>query len=91
MSIIEAMSAGAVPIAFNAGGPQETISAGVNGYLWNDLSELKALSIRLIEEPLSLQTISTAAAIYSRSFNVSEFLARMDRIIESFRPTNVRA
>jgi glycosyltransferase involved in cell wall biosynthesis len=82
MSIIEAMSAGAVPVAFNAGGPREIINHGVNGYLWNDLSELTALSLRLIEEPETRQNISAAAAPHSRRFNVSEFLARMDRIIE---------
>jgi glycosyltransferase involved in cell wall biosynthesis len=91
MAIIEAMSAGAVPIAFDAGGPKETIRTGVNGYLWKDLSELKKSSIRLIEKPRSLQTISAAAAIHSRSFNVTEFLARMDRIIDGLRPTDVRA
>ena len=82
MSIVEAMSAGAVPIAYNAGGPREIIKPGVSGYLWSDLSELEALSIRLIEEPQLFQSISTAAAMYSGAFTVSEFLARMDSIIE---------
>ena len=35
MSIVEAMSAGAVPIAFDAGGPRETVDPGANGYLWS--------------------------------------------------------
>jgi glycosyltransferase involved in cell wall biosynthesis len=81
MSIIEAMSAGAVPIAFNSGGPREIIDPGVNGYLWNDLPELTARSLHLIQQPLLLQRMSAAAALSSRSFDVSGFLARMDRII----------
>lgn len=82
ISIIEAMSAGVVPVVLNRGGPREIIKPGVNGYLWNSLSELKALSVRLIKEPQSFQTISGAASIDSRTFGVSEFLDRMDRIIE---------
>jgi glycosyltransferase involved in cell wall biosynthesis len=82
ISIIEAMSAGVVPIVLNKGGPREIIKSGVNGYLWNSLTELKALSLHLIKEPQSFQKISTAAVIDSRAFNVSEFLDRMDQIIE---------
>jgi glycosyltransferase involved in cell wall biosynthesis len=82
ISIIEAMSAGVVPVVINRGGPREIIRPGVNGYLWNTLSELKALSVRLIQEPQSFQKISTAAAIDSRTFGVSKFLERMDQIIE---------
>jgi len=82
MSIIEAMSAGAVPIAFNSGGPREVIKPAINGYLWNDLEELKALSTQLIKDPQSLQSMAASAVLRSRTFNVSEFLARMDCIIE---------
>jgi glycosyltransferase involved in cell wall biosynthesis len=82
ISIIEAMSAGVVPIVLNRGGPREIIDPGVNGYLWDNLSELKALSVHLIKEPRSLRKISTAAAIDSRAFGVSGFLDRMDQIIE---------
>jgi glycosyltransferase involved in cell wall biosynthesis len=82
ISIVEAMSAGVVPVVINKGGPREIIKPGVNGYLWNSLAELKVLSMHLIKEPQSLQKISTAAAIDSRTFSVSEFLDRMDQIIE---------
>jgi hypothetical protein len=43
---------------------------------------LEALSIRLIKEPQLCQSISAAATMYSAAFTVSEFLARMDSIIE---------
>ena len=89
MSIVEAMSAGAVPIAFNSGGPREIIDPGVNGYLWNDLSELKALSLRLIENPYSIQSMSVEAVRCSKPFDVGEFLARMDRIIEGLVAPNI--
>jgi len=82
MSIIEAMSAGAVPIAFNSGGPREVINPAINGYLWNDLEELKDLSTRLIQDPQSLRSMAISAILRSKTFDLSEFLARMDCIIE---------
>jgi len=82
MSIIEAMSAGVVPIALNSGGPRETINHGINGYLWNELSELKSLTCRVIEDRQTLRGMSAAAVIASKSFTVDEFLIRMDRLIE---------
>jgi glycosyltransferase involved in cell wall biosynthesis len=82
ISIVEAMSAGVVPVVINKGGPREIIKPGINGYLWNSLSELKALSMDLIKEPRSLQKYSATAATDSRTFHVSEFLDRMDQIIE---------
>ena len=82
MSIIEAMSAGAVPIALNSGGPQETINHGINGYLWNELSDLRGLTRRVIEDRQTLCDMSAAAVIASKSFTGDEFLIRMDRLIE---------
>jgi glycosyltransferase involved in cell wall biosynthesis len=82
ISIVEAMSAGVVPVVINKGGPREIIKHGVNGYLWNSLHELKALSLHLIKEPQCLRKISTAAALDSRTFYADRFLDRMDKLIE---------
>ena len=94
MSIIEAMSAGAVPIALNSGGPRETINHGINGYLWNELSELRSLTRRIIDDRQTLRGMSGAAVISSKSFTVDEFLIRVDRLIERLtkldRPAPVR-
>jgi glycosyltransferase involved in cell wall biosynthesis len=86
MSIIEAMSAGAVPVVFNAGGPQEIINHGADGFLWDHRSELEALSRRLIENPATLQSMSAAAVKRSKAFDVVEFLARMDNLIDKLVP-----
>jgi len=91
MSIVEAMSAGAVPVAYKAGGPREIIDHGVSGYLWSDVSELKALSLRLVQEPALLPRMSAAAAQSSGNFTIGEFLSRMDRIIERITAPDDRA
>lgn len=89
MSIIEAMSAGAVPVVFNAGGPQEIVNHGVDGFLWDHQSELEAWSLGLIEKPAMLQTMSAAAVERSKAFNVAQYLARMDKIIYRLVPPHI--
>jgi glycosyltransferase involved in cell wall biosynthesis len=88
MAIVEAMSTGAVPLAFNSGGPRETIEHGRSGYLWNDEWELARLTRHLMEHPAERQAMSLAAVYRSQSFNVSAFLARMDAIVERFAGLN---
>lgn len=40
ISVIEAMSSACIPFAYNAGGFKETITNGVNGFLWSSEEEL---------------------------------------------------
>ncbi len=81
MSIVEAMSAGSVPLAFNSGGPREIIRPGVTGHLWRDLDELKTLTLGLMADPDRLHAMSIAARADSERFDVRKYLARMDSII----------
>ena len=89
MSIVEAMSAGVVPVAFDAGGPRETINPGIDGYLWNNLLDLRELSLGLIENPELLQSMSMAAIRHSKAFDVVQFLGRMDQLIEKLAATRI--
>ena len=81
MSIVEAMSAGAVPLAFDSGGPREIIRHGMNGYLWRDLDELKMRTLALIADPARLQAMSIVAQADSERFDVRSYLTRMDTLI----------
>ena len=81
MSIVEAMSAGSVPLAFDSGGPREIIRPGVNGYLWKTLDELKMRTFDLIAGQDRLHAMSIAARADSERFDVRNYLARMDSII----------
>lgn len=51
ISIVEAMASGAVPIAYAAGGPKETIIHEKTGYLFSKRQELAHYTARLIENP----------------------------------------
>src|SRR3989344_5967977 len=48
ITIVEAMSAGAIPMAVSKGGHKEIIKHGVNGYLWNTTDELVSYTKSLI-------------------------------------------
>jgi O-antigen biosynthesis protein len=82
MSIIEAMSAGAVPLAFDGGGPRESIRPNVNGFLWNSVDDLIHHTQRLISDRSLMQSMSSNAVEDSKQFEANEFLRRMDAIID---------
>jgi glycosyltransferase involved in cell wall biosynthesis len=75
------MSAGAVPLVYNGGGPREIVENGVNGFLWSDPDELVAQTRRLLEDSALRETMAARAATDSRRFGVQEFLDRMDAVI----------
>jgi len=81
MTIVEAMSAGAIPVALRAGGPCETIVHGSTGFLWTHPSELVEHTRALIASPDLRQTMLEQAIQRSRQFDKGQYLLRMDAII----------
>jgi O-antigen biosynthesis protein len=81
MSIVEAMSAGAVPLVYNGGGPREIVESGINRFLWSDPDELVAQTRRLLDDSVLRETMAARAVTDSRRFGVQEFLDRMDAVI----------
>jgi glycosyltransferase involved in cell wall biosynthesis len=47
ITIVEAMASGCIPIVFNGGGLPEIIIPGKNGFLWNSIDELIAITKRI--------------------------------------------
>ncbi|MDQ2948874.1 MAG: glycosyltransferase, partial [Acidobacteriota bacterium] len=81
MSIVEAMSAGVVPLAFNGGGPRETVVPEVSGFLWTNPGKLSAYTCRLMRDDLLRERMSKEAVLNSRRFTHGEFQVRMDAIV----------
>jgi glycosyltransferase involved in cell wall biosynthesis len=87
MTVVEAMSAGAIPIVFRGGGPTEIVRPGIDGFSWSDPQDLKRLTMDLIGggDPASLsrrrRQLSSRARQRSRQFTVASFLRAMDRIV----------
>lgn len=82
ITLVEAMSAGCVPIVHNAGGPKEIIINGENGYLWDSGRDL----IRMTEDVISVKglftKISKNAFLSSKRFSYEEFKNQALQIIK---------
>lgn len=77
MSIVEAMSAGAVPVVFAEGGPAEIITPGQDGLVWRTRESLVEETLELIQRPDRLATMASAAITRSRDFERRAFMRQM--------------
>jgi GT2 family glycosyltransferase/glycosyltransferase involved in cell wall biosynthesis len=78
LTIVEAMAAGAVPIAFNSGGPPETITHGKNGFLFNNAEELIDLTWETATQPALWKKLSQGAR--RRAYDFSDEVMK-DRLL----------
>jgi glycosyltransferase involved in cell wall biosynthesis len=81
IAIVEAMCAGAVPLAFEAGGHREIITDGKNGYLWRDIRALLTKTKRIIKEPDLFSKLSRKAIKHSKSFGYERFEKEIGKFI----------
>ncbi|MGD0577291.1 MAG: glycosyltransferase [Bryobacteraceae bacterium] len=82
LTVVEAMSAGAVPVVLRSGGPKETIQDGVTGYLWDSLDDLARITRRLAADPEVLRSCREQCVPWSAQFSSSAFADRVDRIVD---------
>ena len=73
ISVVEAMSARAVPLVYNSGGFKEIIKNEINGYLWSKKNELFKKTSELINNKKLLDELSTAAKKSSMRFSYENF------------------
>jgi glycosyltransferase involved in cell wall biosynthesis len=81
ISTVEAMGAGAVPVVINAGGQKEIVTNGENGFLWNDLTELKKQTMELVRDEKLLQKLSKNAKVRSKDFSEETFQNNVQKLI----------
>ena len=82
ISVVEAMAAGAVPIAVGKGGLNEIITPGETGILWETPAELVAATQQLIEDPERRARLSTAAQERSKAFSQQRYGSAMQQIVQ---------
>jgi len=82
IAIVEAMSAGCVPIVINKGGPREIIRNGIDGFLWNTPNELKEYTIKLVDDQALWKKMSEASIKRSREFSMERFRERLKQVLE---------
>lgn len=81
ITVVEAMSAGAVPIVTNAGGHTETVIDGQTGMLWSSLDQLTELTLKLAKDNTRLQKLATQGRERSKLFSVNIFNSAFFKLI----------
>ncbi len=86
ISVVEAMSAGCIPIVFAAGGPAEVVADGVTGFLFHTVEELCARTrLLLLDTPReALDGFAEAAANAAHTYNETTFKARVRTLAARF-------
>lgn len=73
MTVVEAMSAGVVPVISNLGGHKEIISSADQGCLWNTSDDLCKITLDLISNPKKIIYMSKFSQNRSKIFSEEKF------------------
>jgi len=77
ISVVEAMSAGCVPLVYSAGGHKEIIENGANGYLWEKKTQLIERTKQIIRDDVRLRGLSREAKEVSKIYEYAKFEAQV--------------
>lgn len=81
ITTLEAMAAGVVPIVFDAGGQQEIVEDGKNGYFWSIEEGLMEKTSQLINNTCLLNTLSKQAQVKATDFSCEKFYGKLEKIL----------
>lgn len=82
MTVLEAMSAGCVPIVANRGALPEFVKHGKNGFLFNNLDELETWTRKLINNDNLRKKMSGEGVGVARGFAKKIFKRKLLKIVE---------
>jgi glycosyltransferase involved in cell wall biosynthesis len=82
MTTAEAMGYGAVPVAIASGGQPEVVHDGIDGYLWEDVDQLKAKTELLIASAELRQRLGIRARSNAQRFSRQRFVRQMMSALE---------
>jgi len=81
MSIVEAMAAGCIPIAYDIGGVKEIIQDKENGYLWKTKEQLAKMTFNMINILAKENDIVAKAQKRSLDFSKERFFMQLDNLL----------
>lgn len=81
ISTVEAMGAGCVPVAINAGGQKEIVEDEKSGFLWNTEEELFERTMKLTKDSRLRRRMSEAARKRAKFFAGDRFCREIKEII----------
>ncbi len=73
ITVVEAMSAGVVPLVVNKGGHKEIVKDGENGLLWETRDQLQEKTLELAENERRREKLAKEAEKRSEYFSVEKF------------------
>ena len=82
ISVVEAQSAGCVPVVFKAGGVTEIINDGVDGFFWVQQQELIEKTKNLIQNPNLLKKLQKNSIENAKKFSKDFFLKKFEELME---------
>lgn len=85
ITTVEAMSAGAVPLVYAAGGQLEIVTDSVNGMLWKTQEELIRKTTELIADRNARRNMAKEAQMRAEDFSKDRFSRAYDALIEGWR------
>jgi GT2 family glycosyltransferase/glycosyltransferase involved in cell wall biosynthesis len=85
ISIIEAMSAGCIPIVYSLGGPIEIVKHGINGVAVGSVDEMADWTLRLLDgwDSIQVQEMRRNAVSTAKTYGKEAFRGRLLAIIPS--------
>lgn len=81
ITVVEAMASGVVPVVFNGGGMPEIVEQQKNGFLFNDLKELKNLTEQLMSLEDKRRSLAEAAKKRAEIFSEKNFYSQIDKLL----------
>jgi glycosyltransferase involved in cell wall biosynthesis len=81
ISVVEAMSAGAVPVVFSRGGPASTVEPGLSGLHFSSVPGLASATATLIQDPERLDRLAAGARSRAAEFAPARFDERVRTLV----------
>ena len=85
ITVVEAMSAGCIPVVVNRGGPPGVVQSGITGQVFETLDDLVQISHQLLSLPdgdAKLVAMRKAAIEASRQYSESRFIDEFRRLMD---------
>lgn len=83
MTTVEAMQNGCVPVVFNGGGQKEIVDNGCNGFLIDNLPELRERTLELAGNPGLISSMAEKAKERAKEFDLEAFAKKVAMLIQS--------
>ena len=81
ISVVEAMSAGAVPVVYEHGGPAAIVREAGCGEVFATTDELATKTVALVRDDARREILAAAARVRAADFAFDHFAERLDALV----------